>query len=130
MTERTVAEKARVRPGTTIAVIDGQPEIVDSLGLPEGVRFVATSQAQLVFLFVARKADLEEKLPAAVREMGASAALWVFFRKGSASAGLDMSRNDVWAVAERLELRPLGLVSVDATWSAFRLKRAPAAASE
>jgi hypothetical protein len=41
-----------------------------------------------------------------------------------------MSRNDVWAVAERLGLRPLGLVSVDAAWSAFRLKRAPAAASE
>jgi hypothetical protein len=88
MTERSVAEKARVRPGTTIAVIDGRPEIVDSLGLPEGVRFVAASQAQLVFLFVAGKADLEEKLPAAVRGMGASAALWVFFRKGSASAGL------------------------------------------
>ena len=32
------------------------------------------------------------------------------------------SRDDVWTVAERLGRRPLGLVSVDATWSAFRLR--------
>jgi hypothetical protein len=35
-----------------------------------------------------------------------------------------MNRDTVWAVAEELGLRPLGLVSVDDTWSAFRLKRA------
>jgi len=32
-----------------------------------------------------------------------------------------MNRNDVWAIAERLDM-PLGLLSVDETWSAFRLK--------
>jgi hypothetical protein len=127
--EKSVAEKARVKPGTSIAVIDGEPGVVDSLGLPERVRFVEPSEAQLVFLFVGRKADLERKLPAATEKMNAGAALWVFFRKGSAAAGLDMSRNDVWAVAERLGLRPLGLLSVDDTWSAFRLKQGPGAAS-
>jgi hypothetical protein len=30
----------------------------------------------------------------------------------------------VWAIAEKLDLRPLGLVGVDDTWSAFRLRRA------
>jgi hypothetical protein len=34
-----------------------------------------------------------------------------------------MSRNTVWTVAETLGLRPLGMVSVDDTWSAFRLRR-------
>ena len=33
------------------------------------------------------------------------------------------SAHTVWAVAERLGLRPLGLISVDDMWSAFRLKR-------
>ena len=40
------------------------------------------------------------------------------------SAGLDMSRDTIWAIAERLDLRPLGLVGVDETWSAFRLRPA------
>jgi hypothetical protein len=34
-----------------------------------------------------------------------------------------MSRDDIWAIAERLDMRPLGLVGVDDTWSAFRLRR-------
>ncbi len=39
-----------------------------------------------------------------------------------------MNRDSVWAIAERLNLRPLGLVSIDDTWSAFRLR--PAAETE
>jgi hypothetical protein len=35
-----------------------------------------------------------------------------------------MNRNDVWTVAERANLRPLGLISVDDTWSAFRFRLA------
>jgi hypothetical protein len=37
---KTVAQKARVKPGTTIAVINRVPGIVESLGLPKGVAFV------------------------------------------------------------------------------------------
>jgi hypothetical protein len=55
--------------------------------------------------------------------MSPEAKLWVFFRKGSKTAGLDMNRDDVWAVGERLGMRPVSLISVDDSWSAFRLKR-------
>ena len=51
MSDKTVAEKARVKPGTTIAIINRVPGIVESLGLPEGVTFVKPADAQLVFLF-------------------------------------------------------------------------------
>ena len=57
-----------------------------------------------------------------VAALAPNAALWVFFRKGSKAAGLEMNRDNVWAIAERLGMRPLGLVSVDETWSAFRLR--------
>ena len=124
MKAKSVAEKARVKPGTAIAVVNSVPAVVKSLGLPKDVRFVDPKKAQLVFLFVHSRAELESRMPAAVSKLAATAALWVFFRKGSKTAGLDMSRNDVWAVAERLDLRPLGLVSVDDTWSAFRLRPA------
>ena len=40
MSDKTVAQKARVKPGTTIAVINSVRGIVESLGLPEGVAFV------------------------------------------------------------------------------------------
>jgi hypothetical protein len=61
-------------------------------------------------------------MPPAVASLAAGAAIWIFFRKGSKAAGLDMNRDDVWAVAERTGMRPLGIVGVDETWSAFRLR--------
>jgi hypothetical protein len=56
--------------------------------------------------------------------MCALVCLWVFFHKGSSASGRDMSRNDVWDVAESLGMRPLGLVSIVETWTAFRFKQA------
>jgi hypothetical protein len=123
MAEKTVAQKARVKPGTAIAVLNRVAGVVESLGLPEDVAFVTPARAQLVFLFVRTRAELEARLPKAVAALGPAAALWVFFRKGSRDAGLDMNRDTVWAVAETLSLRPLGIVGVDDTWSAFRLRR-------
>ena len=124
MTEKTVAEKARVKPATTIAVLNPVPGVVESLGLPADVSFVEPAEAQLVFLFVNTCAELEAQMPPAVAALAPKAAIWVFYRKGSKSAGLDMSRDSIWALAEKLELRPLGLVGIDDTWSAFRLRPA------
>lgn len=124
MSDKTVAQKARVKPGTTIAIINRVPGIVESLGLPKGVAFVKPAEAQLVFLFVRTRAELEARMPPAVAALGPASAIWVFFRKGSSDAGLDMNRDTVWAVAEKLDMRPLGLVSINDSWSAFRLRRA------
>jgi hypothetical protein len=124
VSEKTVAQKARIKPGTTIAVINRVPGVVESLGLPEDVSFVKQVEAKLVFLFVRTRDELEERMPPVVAALGTASAVWVFFRKGSTGAGLDMNRNTVWAVAEKLSLRPLGLVGIDDTWSAFRLRRA------
>jgi hypothetical protein len=120
---KTVAQKARVKPGARIAILNRVPGIVESLGLPE-VTFVRSGAADLLFLFVRTRAELEAEMPAAVERLATGSALWVFFRKGAKSAGLDLSRDTVWSVAERLDLRPLGLLSVDETWSAFRFRRA------
>ncbi len=122
MPAKPVSEKARVKPRTAIAVLHPVADVVASLGLPKNVRFVAPKQARLIFLFVPARRELDSRMPAAVKALAPGAALWVFFRKGSKGQGLDMNRNDVWAVAERLGLRPLGIVSVDDTWSAFRLR--------
>jgi hypothetical protein len=122
VSDKSVAEKAHVKPGAKIAVVNAVPGIIESLGLPQDATFVDVAQADLVFLFVDSRAELETRMPPAVAQLSAHSAIWVFFRKGSKAAGLDMNRNDVWAVAEGLGLRPLGLVGVDDTWTAFRLR--------
>jgi hypothetical protein len=125
VTEKTVAEKARVKPGATIAVLNRVPGIVESLGLPEGVEFVTPAEAELVFLFVHNHAELDALMPPTVAGLAFGAALWVFYRKGSKGAGLDMNRGTIWTMAKKLDMRPLGLVRIDDVWSAFRLRLAP-----
>jgi hypothetical protein len=124
VSDKTVAQKARVKAGTSIAVINRVPGIVESLGLPSGVAFVKPAKAELVFLFVRTRAELKALMPPAVAALGPASAIWVFFRKGSRGAGFDMNRDTVWEVAAKLDMRPLGLVSVSDMWSAFRLRRA------
>ena len=122
MSDKSVAEKARIKPGASIAVVSAVPGVVEALGLPDDVRFVEPDVAELVFLFVMTRADLDALMPKAVKALSSDAVLWVFYRKGSKAAGLDMNRDSVWAVAERLGMRPLGLIGIDETWSAFRLR--------
>jgi hypothetical protein len=124
VSDKTVAQKGRIKAGSTIAIINRVPGIVETLGLPADVAFVKPADAQLVFLFARKRSQLESLMPRAVAALGRSAAIWVFFRKGSRDAALDMNRDTVWAVAERLGMRPLGLLSIDKVWSAFRLRRA------
>jgi hypothetical protein len=124
MSDKTPAEKAHIKPGTTVAVLNRVPGIIEAVGLPEDVTFVAPTEAQLVFLFVNTLAELEEQMPPAVAGLAPKAAIWVFYRKGSKAAGLDMSRDNVWTIAERMDMRPLGLVSISDVWSAFRLRPA------
>lgn len=110
-----------MKPSTRIALVDPVPGIVGSLGLIDPV-FVDPAEAQLVFLFATSRERLAEQLPVTLAVLAPSAVVWVFFRKGSKAAGLDMNRDDVWAAAERLGMRSLGLVGVDADWSVFRLR--------
>jgi hypothetical protein len=122
VSDKSVAEKAHIRPGTAIALINPVPGVVESLGLPPDVSFVDPAVAQIVFAFVRERLELESVMRPAAAALAPGAAIWVFFRKGSSGAGRDMSRNDVWDIAESLGMRPLGLVSIDDTWTAFRLR--------
>lgn len=119
---RTVAEKGRIAPGTRVAIVAPVPDVVQALGLPPDVRHVPSHDAQLIVLFAQSRDDLERHMASTVESLPPGGTLWVCFRKGSRAAGHEINRNDVWAAAERLGMRPLGLLSVDQAWSVFRLR--------
>ena len=125
MPDKTPAQKARVRPGAKIAVLNEEPGVVETLGLEGDVSTVAPADADIVLLFVRTRDELQSQMPAAVMSLSPESTIWVFFRKCSKAAGLDVNRDDIWGAAEPMGLRPLGILSVDATWSVFRLRRKP-----
>ena len=75
MAEKSVAEKARIKPGSSIAVLNQVPGVVESLGLSPDVSFAGPDEAQLVFLFVSTLAELEAQMPPAVAGLAPGAAL-------------------------------------------------------
>lgn len=119
---KTIAQKGHIKPGSTVSIVNAVAEVVDILGLPEDTAFAAPEMADVVLLFVSNRSELESVMRPAAEALSSRSILWVFFRRGARAAGLDMSRNDVWEVADSLSMRPMGLVSVDDRWSAFRLR--------
>lgn len=123
MSGKSVVEKARVKPGTTFAVRDRRHPAVRAMHLPESMQFVDANVASIVCVVVETRADLEKELSPAVQALAEGAHLWACFRKGSRAAGHGVNRDDVWAAADAQGLRPIGLISIDDTWSVFRLRR-------
>ena len=123
MAMKTVAQKAHVKAGTTIAVINRVPGIVESLGLPKDVVFEKPTNAQLVILFVRTRPN-SKRIAAGGRRSGAGSAISVFFRKGSRNAGLDMNRDTV------RPLRKSSTCGPGSRWRRRHVVRVPAPPSE
>lgn len=123
MTEKTAAEKMRIKPGTTVALLHTPDRFAELLDLPDDVSVVVEAAgADTIIAFAGTQAEVEERLPAMIEASTAKTALWVVYPKGSKAAGLDVSRDTIWPFAEALGMRPVGMVSVDGRWSGFRLK--------
>ena len=120
LTTKTVARKARVKPGTRIAVLHpGRRRVVGTTGRYHvgeatpgrvGVPVRAVTGAARHTHAGGRGCPRPQR-----RDLGV-------LPQGLHRRGLHMNRDDVWAVAEGLGLRPLGIVSVNDVWSAFRLR--------
>lgn len=124
MEPKTPAQKMRIKPGSTIAVLNDTSGVAGLLGA-EDMRMVDTvAGSDAVLLAVTTQAEVEERLPLALRDITRDTAFWIVYPKGATAAGRDVSRDTIWKLAESLGLRPVGLVSIDDTWSGFRLRPA------
>lgn len=124
MADKSAAEKMRIKPEAHVALLHAPPGAASLLGTPGLTQVDSPAEADVVLLFVTTQADVEQRLARVGRELPPSAALWIIYPKGSKAAGLDVSRDTIWPVAESLGMRPVSMVSVSDVWSGFRLKPA------
>jgi hypothetical protein len=76
-----------------------------------------------ILLFAADRAALEAQLPAVAGALDDPGLLWIAYPKGSSKVQTDLTRDAGWESVAAADLMWLGLVSIDATWSAFSLRR-------
>ncbi len=122
MPEKTIADKLYVKNAATIAVLnaDAANALVTSQLPPE--KLVADGPADLVLLFARSQAELEALLPGAKGRLAPKGALWVGYVKGTSKGRSDLHRDTIGAYAATIGLDTVAIMSIDADWSALRLK--------
>jgi hypothetical protein len=75
-----------------------------------------------ILLFAPDRATLEAFIGAAAAALEDPGILWLAYPKGSSKIQTDLTRDAGWESVTAADLMWLGLVSIDATWSAFSLR--------
>ena len=106
-----------------------------ALGSPDGMRDSLTAafgrpvgdaidgRHDWILLFARNRAALEGSIGAAAAALDDPGILWLAYPKGSSKIQTDLTREAGWDSVAAADLMWLGLVSIDATWSAFSLRR-------
>lgn len=130
MAEKTPAEKMRLKPGMTAALLHVPAEVQGRLGIPGDVT-VVDDPAQagpdgtgFLLDFATTQAEAEERLRALAPFIGARTVAWLAYPKGSKAAGRDLNRDTIWTFARSVGLTLVTNVAIDETWSGLRVRRA------
>lgn len=127
MAEKTVFQKMHTKAGMTLRVI-GLPEDLQAIyqSVDPGVILLNRDdeKADILHLFVKSMSELEKILPGYAALVNPSGAVWICYPKLSSKIKSDLSRDIIWKFVEQLNFRPVAMVSMNETWSAFRIKLA------
>jgi hypothetical protein len=92
--------------------------------LPAGVTLLTDGdiQADVILLFVANQAELEQHLPGLKARLAPKGMLWVLYNKLTSKKRGDIHRDSINSYAKGLGMEGIAMISVDGDVSALRLK--------
>lgn len=125
MSDKSIPEKLQVKPGRIFKVINQPPQMADLLSvLPASARFVESDEtADVVLIFIKNMKELKQVLPVISTLLNPNGIAWLAYPKQTASIKTDLNRDIIWAYAKTLGWTGVAMISIDNTWSGFRLKR-------
>jgi len=123
MREKTIVDKMYLKNAKSMAVLNGavHPAIVQQL--PANIIDEGEDEADVVLLFALNQAELDRLMPDALKRLGEMGSLWIAFLKQSAPKATDINRDSISTWAAQHGVTGVALISLDADWSALRLKR-------
>jgi len=130
--EKSAAEKMRLKPGSTAALLHVPAALRGRLGVPDDVTVVdepavaGPAGAGFLLEFAATQEEAEQRLVALKPFVGDKTLAWLGYPKGSKAAGYDLSRDTIWRFAQTIGLTLVANIAIDETWSAVRFKAASA----
>jgi hypothetical protein len=114
-------KKLGISEGSTLALIEAPPGVID--GLPPGVtvKRKASGPADVVVAFFTERRAFERRIDALARMIFPSGGLWVAWPKRSSGVETTMHEDVVREVALPLGLVDNKVCAIDATWSGLRV---------
>ncbi len=125
MSEKSIAERLFIRPGSTFLLVNPPAGYLANLGaLPQGVSIISESSlpVEVIQVFVADRVALEQQLPRLKQLVSPKGALWVTYTKGTSKIKTDINRDTINAYAQSIGMQGVAMISIDDDWSALRLK--------
>jgi hypothetical protein len=116
---KTVAEKLRIKPDTTVWSSDpARLELIQPL--PAGARRVdGPTEARTALVFADDAASLRRIVAPVADQLVRVEVLWVAYRKANRA---DINRDSLWPIMAEFGMRPVSQVAVDDEWSALRFR--------
>ena len=122
MSDKTIADKLYLKTARTLAVLNGAVNPSVAAQLPEEMQDEAAA-ADIVVVFALNQAELEKYWEPALSRLGDKASLWIAYLKPTAPKATDIDRDSIFAWAKERGVTGVAMISMDADWSAVRLKR-------
>ena len=123
MADKTIADKMYLKTAKSLAVFNGAVHPGMVAQLPQEMIVEDDAPADVVLLFAMNQKELDQWWPPALERLGDKGSLWVAFMKHSAPKATDINKESIYAYAKERGVTGVALISMDADWSAVRLKR-------
>jgi hypothetical protein len=123
MPEKTIADKMYLKTAKSLAVLNGAVHPALVAQLPQEMMVEGDTEADVVVLFALGQKQLDQFIPEALARLGDKGSLWIAFLKQSAPKATDINRDIIATWAREHGVTVVALLSLDADWSAVRLKR-------
>jgi hypothetical protein len=120
--ENILNKKLHIKSGQTLAVINAPDNYISRLSpLPEKAAVFTKIKRNCDFIqyFVSSKKELEKALPLCIKAMKEGGSIWLTYPKQSSKLKTDLNRDIIFKMHD---FTGVAMVSIDDTWSAFRIK--------
>ncbi|MGG2198177.1 MULTISPECIES: hypothetical protein [Paenibacillus] len=121
-----LVKKLLIKPGHRIAVVnapDGFALPAEELPDDAEVMDELAGEADLLLMFARNQAELQRLAPDVLPKLKDAAIFWVAYPKKSSKLKSDITRDSGWEILQQAGYIGVSLISIDDTWSAFRLRQ-------
>ncbi len=124
--QRSLAEKLGIKPGTVITALAPPPAYVRLLApMPADVTLVNRlgKGARFIHCFVTRRAELRREFPRLARALADDGTVWISWPKRAAKTDTDLTEDVVRVLGLEAGLVDVKVCAVDELWSGLKFVR-------